>query len=195
MVCYYGCLFNFKTTNTKTTKLDYLIKIIPPKDDTFTDPDLCLAGSDTISADPSICIVRNSKAFSTELSYLNLGTYTGPGIQPQLTDANGNPRNLPKFYSDNLKAGYIGNIYVNLSLLLGEYKSIKNNASDDGVNFMTYANSILKKISNAMGGLNNFGLSTVGRDQNQIKLVDLYYLERNAKPKYEFDFNGIRKYL
>jgi hypothetical protein len=183
--------FNFKTNSTKTTKTDYLVKIIPPKDDTFTDPDLCLAGSDTISTDPSICIVRNSKAFSTELSYLNLGTYTGPGIQPQLTDANGNPRNATEFYSDNLKAGYIGNIFVNLSLLLGEYKSIKNNASDDGVNFMTYANSILKKISNAMGGLNNFGLSTVGRDQNQIKLVDLYYLERNAKPKYEFDLMGL----
>jgi len=183
--------FNFKTTNNKTTKTDYLIKIIPPKDDTFTNSDLCLAGSDTISTDPSICIVRNSKAFSTELSYLNLGSYTGPGIQPQVTDANGNPRNLPEFYDDNLKAGYIGNIFVNLSLLLGEYKSIKNNTSDDGVNFMTYVNSILKKISNAMGGLNNFGLSTIGRDQNQIKLIDLYYLERNAKPKYEFDLMGL----
>ena len=183
--------FNFKTTNNKTTKTDYLIKIIPPKDDTFTNSDLCLAGSDTISTDPSICIVRNSKAFDTELSYLNLGSYTGPGIQPQVTDANGNPRNLPEFYDDNLKAGYIGNIFVNLSLLLGEYKSIKNNTSDDGVNFMTYVNSILKKISNAMGGLNNFGLSTIGRDQNQIKLIDLYYLERNAKPKYEFDLMGL----
>jgi predicted DNA binding CopG/RHH family protein len=185
--------FNFKTTNTKTTKTDYLIKIIPPKDNTFiNDPDLCLAGPDTISVDPSICIVKNSKAFANELSSIDLGDYNNfTGIQPQLTNVNGKKEKFSEFYSDTLKAGYIGNIYVNLSLLLGEYKSIKNNASDDGVNFMTYVNSVLRKISNAMGGLNNFGLSTVGRDQNQIKLVDLYYLEKNAAPKYEFDLMGL----
>ena len=185
--------FNFKTNSTKTsTTTDYLVKIIPPKDKSYTDPDLCLAGPDTLSTDPSICIVKNSKAFASELSFLDLGSYDQfTGIQPQVKDVNGKLLTLPEFYDDNLKAGYIGNIFVNLNLLLGEYKSIKNNASDDGVNFMTYANSILKKISNAMGGLNNFGLSTVGRDQNQIKLVDLYYLEKNAKPKYEFDLMGL----
>jgi len=184
--------FNFKTNNTKTKTIDYLVKIIPPKDDTFTDSDLCLAGPDTLSTDPSICILKNSKAFANELSFLDLGSYNQcTGIQPQVIDAKGNSRNLPEFYDDNLKAGYIGNIFVNLSLLLGEYKAIKNNTSDDGVNFMTYANNVLKKISNAMGGLNNFGLSTVGRDQNQVKLIDLYYLERKANKKYKFDLMGL----
>jgi hypothetical protein len=79
---------------------------------------------------------------------------------------------------------------VNINLLLNEYKNLKNSANDDGVNFMTYMKNVLSRISNALGGLNNFILSTAGRDQNTLRIVDTYYLEKKSD-KYEFDLIGL----
>ena len=43
-----------------------------------------------------------------------------------------------------------------------------------------------------MGGLNNFSLSSAGRDQNILRIIDLYYLEQNEKNnKYTFDLIGL----
>ena len=62
----------------------------------------------------SLSFVKNSKAFASELSFLDLGSYDQfTGIQPQVRNVNDKLTEIPEFYSDNLKAGYIGNIFVN----------------------------------------------------------------------------------
>jgi hypothetical protein len=60
---------------------------------------------------------------------------------------------------------------------------------------LDYIKNVLNKISNSLGGLNNFGLSTVGKTQSTMKVVDYFYLESgfNSKvdQKYQFDLLGL----
>jgi hypothetical protein len=186
-----------KDTNTSTNP-QKSVKIIPPRMD-----DYCLASKDSISVDPSICLVGNALAFKDEF---------GLSFNPAANEANPNPGviipvnktiqsgiqlvrsdevyTLNTFYEEDIKAARIANIYVNIDLLLNEYKSLKNAANDDGVNLMAYMKNILNKISNALGGLNTFVLSSAGRDQNTLRIIDTYYLEKKDD-KYEFDLIGL----
>ena len=72
---------------------------------------------------------------------------------------------------------------------------MKNASNDEGVIMLDYIKSVLNKISNALGGLNNFNLSTVGKTQRTMKVVDLFYLESGANSKadqkYQFDLLGL----
>jgi hypothetical protein len=190
--------FNLQITSKKSSNsIDNIVNIIPPGQE-----DYCLASRDSISVDPSVCLVSNPLAFEKEfLKGLNPAYDKNKGVvspvKQTLAYANSNYYRsglgtLPLFYNDTLKVGYIGDIYVNISLLLNEYKNIKNSSNDEGVNLTVYFKNILNKISNALGGLNNFSLSTAGRDQNTLRIIDLYYLEKNSgEDKYEFDLMGL----
>ena len=176
--------FNFSIGKNSSEKI---AKIIPPGIEDF-----CLAGRDSISVDPSVCIVGNRYAFAAELKAKGLLKSKLPGVSiPVQTTEVKNGRNVKSenffytgdFYNNDRKVGLIGNIYVNISLLLDTYKQQKNTANDDGVNFTSYMKSILNKISNSLGGLNNFILSTAGRDQNTLRIVDTYYLEKDGDNK------------
>ena len=192
--------FNFKVTDNKDKSgKNKLSKIYPPDVN-----DYCLACKDSISTDPSVCLVSNPFAFTTEFPFVAPTEYSNIalGIQPPVYNVQSNGDNtlgvdtstlttFPSFYDDTAKAGILGNIYVNIDLLLNEFKNVKNSSNDEGVNFMVYTQNILNKISNALGGLNNFKFSTAGRDQNINRIVDLYYLEQNVNPKYELDLMGL----
>ena len=192
--------FNFKVTDNKDKSgKNKLSKIYPPDVN-----DYCLACKDSISTDPSVCLVSNPFAFTIEFPFVAPTEYSNIalGIQPPIYTVQSNGDNtlgvdtstlstFPSFYDDTAKAGLLGNIYVNIDLLLNEFKNVKNSANDEGVNFMVYTQNILNKISNALGGLNNFKFSTAGRDQNINRIVDLYYLEQNVDPKYELDLMGL----
>jgi hypothetical protein len=190
--------FNLEITSKKdeTSKIP-MVKIIPPGNE-----DYCLASKDSISVDPSICLVENPLAFREEFveglnpTYETNKTGVSIPITYVLKRENGsnyyyatNTRAYP-FYDNGLKVGKIGNILVNIDLLLNEYKNIKNSSDNEGVNLVVYFKNILNKISNALGGLNNFSLSTAGRDQNTLRIIDLYYLEKDSN-KYEFDLMGL----
>jgi hypothetical protein len=193
--------FNLQVTSKKSpssenTK-DNIVKIIPPGID-----DYCLASRDSISVDPSVCLVSNPLAFQNEfIEGINPVFEKNKGvITPVKTTILKDSRyynssgfvTLPPFYDENLKVGLIGEIYVNISLLLNEYKNIKNASNDEGVNLTVYFKNVLNKISNALGGLNNFSLSTAGRDQNTLRIIDLYYLEQDSSnSKYIFDLMGL----
>ena len=190
--------FNLQITSNKSSdSVDNMVKIIPPGQE-----DYCLASRDSISVDPSICLVSNPIAFKEEfIEGINPVYEKNKGVvTPLRTIIEKNNKfinspdfsTLPPFYDDTLKVGYIGEIYVNINLLLAEYKNIKNAANDEGVNLTVYFKNILNKISNALGGLNNFSLSTAGRDQNTLRIIDLYYLEKDSgDSKYIFDLMGL----
>ena len=190
--------FNLQITSKKESDpKDNMVKIIPPGAE-----DYCLASKDSISVDPSICLVSNPTAFENEfVKGLNPAYNINKGVISPVKKTTLKINSsfyrsglvtLPPFYDNNLKVGKIGEIYVNISLLLAEYKNIKNSANDEGVNLTIYFKNILNRISNALGGLNNFSLSTAGRDQNTLRIIDLYYLEQDdSKNKYEFDLMGL----
>ena len=66
---------------------------------------------------------------------------------------------------------------------------MKNNSNDEGVILLDYVKNVLNKISNSLGGLNNFNLSTVSKNHNTTKVVDLYYLESGANNNYTSKYN------
>ena len=194
--------FNIVVTSKKGENINNnpqkSVRIIPPGKD-----DYCLAGKDSISVDPNVCLVGSTLAFQEEFTYGFNPVITKPGeklgvvIPVRQTVLNGKQlvrsseiSTLNRFYEEEINSARIANIFVNINLLLNEYKNLKNSANDDGVNFMTYMKNVLSRISNALGGLNNFILSTAGRDQNTLRIVDTYYLEQKSD-KYEFDLIGL----
>ena len=193
--------FNIKSNSKKDEKGSVpLVKFQLPGDD-----DLCLACKDSISVTPFICQVKNNGAFKAEIAFMstnNGGMYSPSinGINPPMYQFENDQRktlnNITyQFYDDTLKAGKIKNIFVNISMLLQTYKDMKNASNDEGVIMLDYIKNVLNKISNSLGGLNNFGLSTVGKTQNVMKVVDFYYLESGfnskADQKYQFDLLGL----
>ena len=193
--------FNIKSNSKKDEKGSVpLVKFQLPGDD-----DLCLACKDSISVTPFICQVKNNGAFKAEIAFMstnNGGMYSPSinGINPPMYQfENGQRKTLSnftyQFYDNTLKAGKIKNIFVNISMLLQTYKDMKNASNDEGVIMLDYIKNVLNKISNSLGGLNNFGLSTVGKTQNVMKVVDFYYLESGfnskADQKYQFDLLGL----
>jgi hypothetical protein len=164
-----------------------LAKILIP-----TDNDFCLAGKDSISVQPSVCNIYNPGAFKEEIVYFDFpggGTKYDPkrdGIVPTIYDYN------KPFYDNIIKAGRINRILVNIDLLLNVYKDLKSSSNESGVIMTDYLKNVLNKISNALGGLNNFTLSTAGRDQNTLRIIDTYYFGQEKKDdKYQFDLLGL----
>jgi len=159
--------------------------------------DYCLAGRDSTSVQPNICIVQNPGAFKEEFKILNIendATYhrSGRGVSPYLLNYNNTEAGVINYYDDTIRAGRIANIYVNIQFLLNTYKDMKSSSDEAGVIMVDYFKNILNKISNALGGLNNFILSTAGKNQNTLKIIDTYYLEQGKyKEKYQFDLYGL----
>lgn len=190
--------FNVKSDSKKSTDPVPLVKFQLPGDN-----DLCLACKDTISVDPKVCQVKNNGAFKTEMSFIGYqGNYkpSENGINPPIYQFQNGDKfiispDTYQFYDATLRAGKIKNIFVNISLLLKTYKDMKNSSNDEGVIMLDYIKNVLNKISNSLGGLNNFGLSTVGKTQSTMKVVDYYYLENgpdsHADQKYQFDLLGL----
>ena len=200
MDSYFNIVVTSEKNKNTTTNPQKPAKIIPPGN-----TDYCLAGKDSISVDPRICLVSNPLAFQEEfvigLNPLISDPKEALGVTPPVQQTLRNPdserlyRNdefitMGPFYNPTLQVGYLSRIYINIDLLLDEYKNLKNSANDTGVNFIIYMKNVLNKVSSALGGLNNFILSTAGRDQNLLRIVDTYYLEKNNK-KYEFDLIGL----
>jgi len=164
------------------------VKIIPP-----TDNDFCLAGRDTISVQPSICNVYNPGAFKEEISYFlfnpNFETKKSTlGVVPNISHGS----YTKSFYDPTVKAGRLNRILVNIDLLLNVYKDLKGSSNESGVVMTDYLKNVLNKISNALGGLNNFTLSTAGRDQNTLRIIDTYYFGQEKKDNtYQFDLLGL----
>jgi len=175
-----------KNEPSKNTNYQF-VKIIVP-----TDNDFCLAGRDSISVQPSICNVYNPGAFKEEIKYFKFpggGTKYDPtkdGVIPTIWDYQKN------FYDPAVKAGRINRILVNIDLLLNVYKDLKGSSNESGVVMTDYLKNVLNKISNALGGLNNFSLSTAGRDQNTLRIIDTYYFGQERKDNtYQFDLLGL----
>ena len=184
--------YKFQDNDAAASKL---VRFYPPGRE-----DYCLAGKDSISCDLSVCAVNNPLAFP-EFANVKPENYDSTGIDPKLSQ-NKNSLNitapqplvtLPAFYDNVQKVGIIGLIWVNIDLLYNTYSQMRESANGDGVILTDYVKNILGKISGALGGINDFQLSTATRDQNTLKIIDNFYLEKKsgAAGKYQLNLSGL----
>ena len=189
------CNLRQKSKSGKTTDI---VRLLVPEN-----TDYCLAGPDSISIDAGVCLVKNQGAFLQEFGALNIPNFKTKqnGINPPIFGRDPEDRKGEKvYYNDNnlqffnktAKNGQLKNILLNIDLLLGIYREIKSSDYDNGVVMVDYIKSVMHKVSTALGGLNNFIVSTAGPNQNTAKLVDTYYLNKQPKDTfYEFDLLGL----
>lgn len=184
--------YKFQNNDVAASKL---VRFFPPGQE-----DYCLAGKDSISSDLSVCAVNNPLAFP-EFDNVKPEYYNSTGIDPKLSQ-NKNSLNmtapqplvtLPAFYDNVQKVGIIGLIWVNIDLLYNTYSQMRESANGDGVILTDYVKNILGKISGALGGINDFQLSTATRDQNTLKIIDNFYLEKKSGTagKYKLNLSGL----
>jgi hypothetical protein len=174
--------FNFKDEDNKI-----IADIRIPKYNT------CLASSDTVSVDPTTCIIKNTKA---KKILLQDDTF-GPGFDPKVVSGDYDPdtgnvtlvviKEFLKTETDN--RGYISNIYLAIPKLIEIYRSKMQNNSE--VITTEYLKQVLNQVSRALGGINNFQLYTT---KSSAQIIDVKYLEEGltSKDKYEFDLLGLK---
>jgi len=150
----------------------------------------CLASVDSVSIDPTICIIYNSQA--KELTgddtagFLPKTLVSNPSGAPGQTDTI-NTVNDEQFLI-NSSLGNIGNIFVSIPGMLRIYRG-KGRANTD-VTMIDFLKDLLNQISKALGGINDFQLHTT---KNTIQIIDVKYLEQGKKEddKYLLDLLGL----
>jgi len=171
--------FNFKDENNKI-----IADIRIPNDN------VCLASTDTVSVDPTTCLIKNTKA--TDILLQGKG---GTGFDPKVVLGNYDPTTgsvttvvIPEFLKSNNR-GYIKNIYLAVPKLIEIYRSKMQNNAD--VITTEYLKEVLNQVSRALGGINNFQLHTT---KSASQIIDVKYLEdgQTSKNKYEFDLLGLK---
>jgi hypothetical protein len=173
--------FNYKDKNNQVVA-----------DIRIPDKNLCLAAKDTVSADPTTCLIKNSKAKGILLQ----DTKKGSGFIPNLvrnynsTSATSTPLNIEEFLvSGSNNKAYIKHIYVAVPKVLEIFRSKLGNSSE--VSLSDFLKDLLSQISRALGGVNNFQLHTT---KSSAQIIDVRYVEENSSKsnKYEFDLLGLK---
>ena len=152
----------------------------------------CLASEDTVSIDPTTCLIQNSKA--------TFITQTNTGFVPNIfkgMEASGFSSSdstnvaksaLPEFLLPNsTNRGSISKIFIGINHIVQRYRQLSG--GPDGVDIITLLQNILDDISFALGGINNFKLYN---NRNVIQIIDANYLGTAKKDsKFQFDLIGL----
>ena len=201
MNVFIAILQRFFIPRDKTT-FEPLVRILIP----YETP--CLMSEDTVSIDPSTCLIRNSYATfimdNTEgfepIIYTGLGFNNGsktfvPGTprematfvkestnHPKSREAEvpklGNPKETESISYNIVNIGEIGNIYVSIGKIIQTYRDLAG--GENGVNIIDFLQQILDDISYSLGGINDFKLYT---EKNKIQIIDTKYLEGTNDPE------------
>jgi hypothetical protein len=168
-----------------------LVKIVLPQGTP------CLASQNSVSIDPTTCLIKNSKAKLITGNDKNNGA-TIDGFAPNLYTYDTtndrtyihNPADVEEFLMPDGN-GDIGNILVSIDKIVRLYKS--SNQGQDGVLMVDYLQHLLNDISFALGGINDFKLFV---DKNKATIIDTKYLEVGksgySSSKYKFDLIGLK---
>lgn len=153
----------------------------------------CLASEDSVSIDPTACIIYNPKA-----SFI---TGNPKGFSPQLYSeismgGSNSPSNKSYYFSSGANflqdgttnIGTVGNIYVSISKILQIYRNLSG--GPDGVDVIRLLQEILDACSFALGGINDFKLYN---DKSTVQIIDAKYFEtEKASSKFKFDLIGLK---
>lgn len=170
----------------KNTKLEPAVNIVIP----FDTP--CLTSEDSVSIDPTTCLINNPKAtFITDIAL---------GFQPKIytevdsttpsfsTGLGSSVKTLPDFIQGKNNIGSIGNIYISISKIIQIYRNLSG--GPDGVDLIQLLQEVLDSVSFALGGINDFKLYN---DKNIVQIIDVKYFENDSpKNKFKFDLIGLK---
>jgi hypothetical protein len=179
--------FLLKDTNNKP-----IVSIVMP----FETP--CLASEDSVSVDPTTCLIRND--FATFISdnsegfnpyFYTIDTSVGNAQWTSKTTIS--PEYSFTYKKSDVVLGRIGNIYISIQKLIDIYRSKAGSSS--GVSVLEFLEDLLENISHSLGGINDFKLYT---QRNTIQIIDAKYLEVSTDPdgssssKFKFDLVGLK---
>jgi len=174
--------FIFKNENKNN-----IIDIILPYKTPF------LISEDTVSIDPTTCLIRNNKAKFITDDDIN-------GFDPEVYSVwsnkvrNKKPLQLPDIINKNNSfTGVLGNICISVQKIIDVYRQLYN--TGDGVSIIDLLTSIMENVNLALGGINNF---TIYTNRNIVQIIDAHYLESKTDKngdkdnKFIFDLIGLK---
>ena len=178
-------LNTFKNIYGKSNQTLFDIEIPPlPTDRTSISNGLCQASYNTVSIDPSICMIKNTQAtiFSTGAR---------KGFDPPLVSLEyAFPGNLREYLYPNTNLGVIGNVYVNIGKIVDIYKN-QMRANNGYVYLGQFISEILSNLSFALGSVNDFDKYV---NDNKVVIIDKHYVElpdeANFDSKYKINVSG-----
>lgn len=137
---------------------------------------LCIASYNSISIDPNVCLIKNTKAFIFKAE-----GGTEAGYSPKVTDSNKATTNFRReFLYEDTNLGVINNIYLNIESIISTYK--EDSLSNNGYVFLgTFLRKILSKVSFALGSINDFDLFVL---DNKVAVIDKHYTEPYSETSY-----------
>lgn len=147
---------------------------------------LCQASFNSISVDPNVAIIRNSRAT------LFTDAEGNKGFRPQIFKTENvvasGPTvadyNMQEYLYSNTNFGQIRNIYVNIKTIVSVYKS--QLVSNNGYVYLgQFISEILSKISFSLGSINDFDKFVTN---NKVVVIDKHYTELPSESKYDSKF-------
>jgi len=179
--------FIFKDKNRKDSKGNPspVISIV------FANNTPCLASEDSVSIDPTTCLIKNSKAtlvcdntegFTYKIS--NRADFKATVADNVTIDSS----DIPEFIIQGTNIGAIGNIYLSINHIIKKYRQLSG--SSNGVDVVALLQNILDDVSFALGGINDFKLYN---NRNIVQIIDVKYLGDGKKnSKFNFDLIGLK---
>lgn len=140
---------------------------------------LCLASVDSVSIDPSVCIISNPEAtWVTGLPEGYIPVKDGVPMKNYL---------VPKSKNSNTSLGVIGNIYLNLQRINYIFNSmIQQDTGRGEVHMYKFLKALMEDISLALGGINDFDIYV---EDNRAVIVDKNYTELESDKNSKFQLN------
>jgi len=153
----------------------------------------CLASEDSVSIDPTTCIIQNSQAtfITNQTDGFSPDLFTEVNVTSLTDNALTHIADLSKveFLAPGTKnIGQVGKIFVSISKIIQLYRNLSG--GPDGVDVLTLLQDVLDACSFSLGGINDFKLFT---DRNVVQIIDAKYFENASKEsKFKFDLIGLK---
>jgi hypothetical protein len=180
-------LNEFFIIKDKNTNKPAIFVVIPKKTP-------CLASEDSVSIDPTACLIKNSQAkfITNNEDGFNPNVYKNIDVKSLSGNSSNSSTSLSDFIaSGTTNVGYIGNVYVSINKLIQIYRKLYN--GPDGVNILDYLQEVLDTISFSLGSINDFKLYS---EKNTVQIIDAKYFETGAdskvSSKFKFDLFGLK---
>ena len=138
---------------------------------------LCLASYNSVTIDSNVCVIKNTKA--KFLTSGNASTASFDGFNPfavnvSIVDSTDVAATTAKEYlNGNSSLGVIGNIYVNLGMIIQIYRA-EHRKNNGQVYLGQFIKSILHELEFTLGSINNFDIFT---EDNKLVIIDKHYVE------------------
>jgi len=147
----------------------------------------CLASEDSVSIDPTTCIIKNKKANFIADNKEGFDPYVESSfISNVIVPSKATLRDFLDQGTTSL--GSIGNIYISINKILTIFRT--EASKPDGVTVLTLLQEVLNNISFALGGINDFKIHSV---RGTAQIIDLHYLESGKQNnKFEFNLVGLK---